>query len=123
MGRCARRPAQAAPPGAHRDEIERYRREMRERMAKPATTDSELSDAMAEMYREGARVGSGSTAAAVRHERATGGTVGGRTHIQKAQGYVRFLERWLRTHPNASPGDRAAAEDVLRDLRDALDGN
>lgn len=112
-----------APPAANRAEFERYQQIMRERMAKPATTDPVLSQAMNEMYRDGARVGSGSTAAAVRQERATGGTVGGRTHTQKAEGYVKFLERWLEKNPTASPGDRAAAENVLRDLRNALAGN
>ena len=110
-------------PAANRAEFERYQQAMRERMAKPATTDPALSHAMDEIYRDGASVGSGSTAAAVRLERATGGTVGGRTHTQKAEGYVRFLERWLQKNPTASPGDRAAAENVLRDLRNALAGN
>ncbi len=112
-----------SPPAANRAEFERYQQVMRERMAKPVTTDPALSHAMDEMYRDGASVGSGSTAAAVRQERATGGTVGGRTHTQKAEGFVKFLERWLQKNPTASPGDRAAAENVLRDLRDALAGN
>ncbi len=80
---------------ANRAEFDRYQQAMRERMAKPATTDPALSHAMDEMYRDGASVGSGSTAAAVRQERATGGTVSGRMHTQKAEGYARFLERWL----------------------------
>ncbi len=120
-------PGLAAPPrqpsAADRAEFERYQQAMRERMAKPTTTDPALSHAMDEMYRDGASVGSGSTAAAVRLERATGGTVGGRMHTQKAEGYVKFLERWLQRNSAASPGDRAAAENVLRDLRDALAGN
>jgi len=112
-----------SPPAANRAEFERYQQVMHERMAKPVTTDPALSHAMDEMYRDGASVGSGSTAAAVRQERATGGPVGGRMHTQKAESYVRFLERWLQKNPTASPGDRAAAENVLRDLRDALAGN
>jgi hypothetical protein len=36
---------------------------------------------------------------------------------------IRALEKWLRTHPDATPGDRAAAENVIKDLRDALAGN
>ena len=112
-----------SPTAANRAEFERYQQAMRERMAKPTTTNPVLSKAMDEIYRDGASVGSGSTAAAVRQERATGGTVGGRTHTQKAEGYVKFLERWLQKNPTASPGDRAAAENVLRDLRNALGGS
>jgi hypothetical protein len=67
-------------------------------------------------------VGSGSTAAAVRHELATNTPVGGVWHTQKAEDAVVFMQRWLRDHPTATPGDRAAAENVLRDLQDALAG-
>lgn len=73
--------------------------------------------------RKGAKVGSGSTAATVRKERATNGLVGGRMHTQKAEGFVKFLERWLQNNPTAFLGDRAAAENVLQDLRDALAGH
>ena len=77
---------------------------------------------MDEMYRDNATVGSGSTAAAVRHAGATGQMVGGKTHTEKAEGMVTALEKWLRNNPTASPGDRAAAENVLKDLLDALSG-
>jgi hypothetical protein len=36
---------------------------------------------------------------------------------------IRALERWLRNHPDAAPGDRAAAENVIKDLQDALAGS
>lgn len=35
----------------------------------------------------------------------------------------RALEKWLRNNPEATPGDRSAAENVIKDLRDALAGN
>ncbi len=108
------------PLAASRAAFARYRHGLRADMEKPATTDPALSSAMGELYRPGAKIGSGSTAAAVRHERATGGLVGGRTHTAKAQGYVLYLERWLLNNPDATPGDRAAAENVLLDLCDAL---
>ena len=78
---------------------------------------------MDELYRDNAQVGSGSTAAAVRHELATGEMVGGASHSQKAADMIKALDKWLRTHPTASPGDRAAAENVIKDLQDALAGN
>jgi len=33
------------------------------------------------------------------------------------------LRRWLRNNLTASPGDRAAAENVIQDMIDALAGN
>lgn len=42
------------------------------------------------------RIGSGTTADAVRYETATGQPVGGRFHTQKAQDMVRGLENWLK---------------------------
>ena len=91
-------------------------------MERPHTANSELSGLMDDLYRPGAKVGSGSTAAAVREELATGAQVGGRSHVQKAGDYARALDDWLRRNPTASPGDRAAAENVARDLRNALGG-
>ncbi|NAU00634.1 type IV secretion protein Rhs [Escherichia coli] len=74
------------------------------------------------LYRPNAKVGSGSTADAVRYELATGEKVGGRGHVLKAQDYTRALQDWLDKNPTASPGDRAAAENVLQDLQNALGG-
>lgn len=92
-------------------------------MSKPHATDAELAGYLDELYRPGAQIGSGSTAAAVRHGRATGGSVGGRTHSQKARDMIVTLERWLKNNPSCSPGDRAAAENVIRDMQNAVDGN
>ena len=92
-------------------------------MGKPAVRDPELASHMDDLYRDGAKVGSGSTADAVRHERLTNTAVGGKLHTQKAENYAEALRRWLRKNPNAKPGDRAAAENVLKDLEDALKGH
>ena len=67
-------------------------------------------------------IGSGSTADAVRHEIATGQPIGGKFHTQKAQEYLRALEKWMSRNPNASPADRAAAKSMLDDLTNALGG-
>lgn len=48
--------------------------------------------------------------AAVRFERETGQTVGGRLHTQKAENYIEGLEDWLIKNPNASTNDKMAAE-------------
>ncbi|EHJ4958985.1 type IV secretion protein Rhs [Escherichia coli] len=91
-------------------------------MGKPDVTDSNLKNIIDDLYRPNAKVGSGSTADAVRYELATGEKVGGRGHVLKAQDYTRALQDWLDKNPTASPGDRAAAENVLQDLQNALGG-
>ncbi|WP_173052651.1 hypothetical protein [Candidatus Nitrotoga sp. AM1P] len=99
---------------------EKYKIELRRGMAKPSVSDAQLSQIVDSLYRENAAIGSGSTADAVRFERHTGQTVGGRQHIQKAEDSIRSLERWKRNNPNASAQDKAATEQILLDLNDAI---
>ena len=71
-----------------------------------------------------AQFGSGSTANAVRHEILTGEKVGGRDHRQKAENTADYLRNWLRQNENNSNVpviDKAAAQNVLKDLENALD--
>ncbi len=51
-----------------------------------------------------------------------GTPVGRAWHSQKATDGVRSIEKWLEKNPAASPGDRAAAENVIRDMKNALEG-
>jgi hypothetical protein len=99
---------------------ERYKAELRRDMNKPEVKDPALASIVDKNYRPNATVGSGSTAAAIREERATGGAVGGRHHTQKGNDTIVRLLRWLKQNPNASPGDIAAAENIIKDLKDAL---
>lgn len=125
LQRQATSPVAAQPesrPATNRADFERYKDELRAQMEKPHTTNPGLGATLDRLYRPGATVGSGSTAAAVREESRTGGSVGGKQHTQKAQDSVVELQRWLRQNPTASPGDRAAAENVLRDTQNALNG-
>jgi hypothetical protein len=117
-----RRAANAArtPPAANRADFEELKAELRRQMSKPAVKEADLAAHLDELYRAGAKVGSGSTAAAIRQELATGVSVGGVFHSQKGTDSIKFLERWLKNNPNASRADRAAAENVLLDLKDAL---
>ncbi len=112
----------STPPAANRAEFQNYTDDLRRNMGRPATADPKLSGVMNEMYRPNAKIGSGSTADAVRSERATGQPTGGAWHTQKAEEGVIRLQRWLQANPAASPGDRAAAENVIRDLQNALAG-
>lgn len=93
---------------------------LRRMMEKPPVTDPKLQSIMSKAYREGATVGSGSTADAIRHELATGQPVGGVFHSQKGADLIRGLESWIKAHPNALPSDVHAARQVLLDLKDSL---
>lgn len=91
-------------------------------MSKPIVSDTKLGGLMDDLYRDGAKIGTGSTADAVRYETETKTPVGGVFHTQKAEDYSVALQRWLDSNPNASFGDRSAAQNVLRDLQNALKG-
>jgi adhesin HecA-like repeat protein len=92
------------------------------KISKPVVSNSKLAGLMDDLYREGAKIGTGSTADAVRYEAATGQAVGGVFHTQRAQDYSIALQKWLDANQNASFGDRSAAQTVLRDLQNALKG-
>ena len=99
---------------------ESLKQELRKISEEPATQNSQLKEIIHSNYREGATVGSGSTADAIRSERATGQPTKGRWHTQKGEETISRLSKWLRENPEASPGDRAAAENVIKDLENAL---
>ena len=101
---------------------EAYKDGLRAAMSKPAVSDPALARLIDPLYRPNATVGSGSTAAAIRQELATGQPVGAAFHSQKAADSIRALERWLSKNPAARPGDRAAAENVIKDMSNALGG-
>lgn len=119
-----KQPTSSEPPNSpkSRSSFEKYKSELRASMERPHVEDPKLSKVMDDLYRPNAKVRSGSTADAVREEMATGKPVGGRWHTQKANEGVTRLDNWLKKNPTASPGDRAAAENVMRDLQDALGG-
>jgi hypothetical protein len=104
----------------NRATFETLKREYRARMEKPIVSDLELANIVNDLYRENAKIGSGSTAAAIREEITTGIKVGGKSHIQKGKEYVVFLDGWLKRKIDASVGDVTIAENILKDLKDAL---
>jgi hypothetical protein len=119
-GRGGEGPAPNNPGARNPQQLADLKAQLRAQMSKPVAKDPMLSAHLDELYREGAQVGSGSTADAIRHELATGKQVGGVWHSKKGEDSIKFLERWLKNNPTASPGDRAAAENVLLDLKNAL---
>ena len=101
---------------------EAYKDGLRAAMGKPPASDPNLARLIDPLYRPNATAGSGSVAAAVRQELATGLPVGGRFHSQKAADAIRSLERWLANNPTARSGGRAAAENLIKDMSNALRG-
>ncbi len=118
----------ASFPGgaANRTTFERYRTELRAQALKPPVEDARLARIVDTIYRDDATIGSGSTVAAARRERSTGRPTIGRSgeatrHHQKVVERTRNLEKWLRDHPTARPGDRQVAEDILADHKRYLE--
>ncbi|AZP14077.1 hemagglutinin repeat-containing protein [Undibacterium parvum] len=107
---------------ANRATFEVYKDGLISQMGKPTVSNPTLSGLIDDLYRPGAKIGSGSTADAVRYEQATGQSVGDVFHTQKANDYSAALQKWIDKNPTASTIDRAAAENVLRDLQNALKG-
>jgi hypothetical protein len=68
------------------------------------------------------RVGTGTTADAIRHELLHGERVWGRSHLEKGEIYSRGLEKWLQKNPHASYYDRLVARSLLDDLTQAARG-
>lgn len=102
--------------------FEKYLRELRQNMEKPAIQNTKLKGLVDWYWRDTATIGNGSTAAALRFERLTGESVKGATHGQKAVNAQQGLKNWLKANPHASSGDRAAAENILKDLELAIGG-
>lgn len=89
-------------------------------MQKPIVTDPKLQSFIDKLYRPDAETGSGSTADAIRHERATGEHIRGKLHFQKGKDALRALNRWMKNNPTAASSDRAAVENIIKDLNDAM---
>ena len=103
--------------------FERYKDQILMSMDKPVIIDASLAREVNELFREGATIGNGSTAAAVRFELATGQRVGDKLHSIKAEQSINFLGKWLNQNSNAAAADRAAAEQLIRDMSNALRGH
>jgi hypothetical protein len=92
-------------------------------LSKPTISDPKLQNIVNDLYKGVAnpnRIGTGTTADAIRNELLTGQSTSGRFHITKGQEYSRALEKWLNKIPNASYQDRLAAQSLLDDLKNAL---
>lgn len=91
----------------------------------PTVSDQKLQNIIDNLYKgtkNPKRIGTGTTADAIRHELATGQPSAGKWHIQKGEESVRALENWIKQNPNASPSDRLKAQSLRDELLDALRG-
>jgi len=107
-------------PASDRIQHEALKIQYRQNMEKPPVQDPQLRGIIEELYRPNAKLGSGSTADAARFELKTFKKVEGQWHVQKCQDSIRFLEKWIENNPTARLSDRAAAENVLLDLKDGI---
>lgn len=136
-----RAPGDATKPAtspASRQAYQRYLETLREVMAKPGVTDPKLAEIVEKLYRDNPEIGSGSTAAAIRHELATGMPTKGTRHLQAGLDRLNMLADWLKAQkklreageaaravgkaakPWASARDVAIAEHLVLDLQQAV---
>lgn len=94
---------------ASRVAYQRYLETLREAMAKPGVTDSKLAEIVEKLYRDNPEIGSGSTAAAIRHELATGMPTKGTRHLQAGQDRLNMLADWLKAQKKLRAAGKAAA--------------
>lgn len=91
----------------------------------PAVRNAKLGNLVKDLFK-GARgedvIGTGSTADALRNEILTGVATKGTFHRNKAEQYVRALDKWLKKNPDASDYDRMVARSLRDDLQSALGG-
>lgn len=71
------------------------------------------------MYRAAARIGSGSTADAIRYERTTGQMLSNAGHSIKGRETIRALENLIRSG-KLNPTESNIARWIINDLKDAL---
>jgi hypothetical protein len=101
-------------------EVERWKQTVRDELLNTVQNDK-LKNAINEIYQDGATIGDGGLADAVRHELLTGELVKGKSHIQKASERLRNLENLIKKQ-NLSPHDLDIANKLIEDIRDALGG-
>ncbi len=122
LQKIAQRTASIADQFSARNRVlhEAYKRELRIGMRKPLIKDAELKKFIDKFWRNERGVGNGSPMAAIRYEKLTGQPVKNKWHSEKSEKSLIYFERWLKKNPIASPGDRANVENLVLDLKDAL---
>jgi hypothetical protein len=131
-------PPPPSRPAADRAAYERYLETLRETMAKPAVANPELAEIVEKLYRDHPEIGSGSTAAAIRNELATGMATKGTRHLTAGHERMNMLAKWFENQKElakaiakkarklppgtlASARDVATAEHLFKDLQQSVD--
>ena len=86
------------------------------------TSNTKLRNIINDLYRPNAKVGSGSTADAIRFELSSGENVGGKSHMQKGIEYRNALRKLLNSG-TLNEKDYAITKQILTDLQSALSGD
>jgi hypothetical protein len=92
-------------------------------LATPTVESSRLQNIVNDLYKgttNPSRVGTGTTADAVRSELESGRPTGGYFHSIKAEQYTRALQKLLTPGGELSVRDRLVAQSLLDDLQGAL---
>lgn len=91
-----------------------------QRLLKKAT-NPKVKNVIKELYRPGASIGDGGTAAAIRFEIKNGKLVGGKSHIIKGLERMKNLENILKCN-DLSKKDRKIVEKLYKDLKKSFGG-
>lgn len=102
--------------------FERLLTDYRQQMEKPLVKNEDLQRIMGRLFRPDAVVGNKSTGAAIRRELKEGEPTFDRFHSVKGLQMISALKSWISGHPHAHPSDIRDAENALKDLLDALEG-
>lgn len=84
-------------------------------------SDIKLKNIINELYRQGANIGDGGTADAIRYEIKNKTKINNKSHITKGIERLKNLERFM-SRKDISKKDRKIAEKLYKDLKDALGG-
>ena len=86
-----------------------------------SVTDSDLKNAVNQLYRPGSIIGDGGTADSIRGENQTGLLLSNVGHTQKGAEMMTYLQRIINSN-NLSSNDLKIAQELLLDLSSALGG-
>ena len=95
----------------------KYKDELLSNMGRISVKDKNLQNIIDFMYRPNAKIGSGSTADAVRYELKMGENIAGKNHMQKAQDSIKALEKWIKNNSNANKSDVDTAQKYIKGFK------
>lgn len=87
---------------------------------KGKVSDTKLKGVINELYRPGATIGDGGTAAALLHEKQTGELVSGRSHEKKAKERLSQLKK-MKEKNNYQGEEKKVVNKLIKDLEEAID--